>query len=715
MRLLSLFVASAMLFGAACGDDTTDPVPQPGTIAAAVAADPQFSTLKTALDAAELTAVFQGSGPFTVFAPTNAAFEALPEGTLDALLADKDALTRVLQYHVVGSRVDAATVVTLETATTLTGDDITIEVVDGKVVLNGSVNVTTTDVPASNGLIHIIDAVLLPPETEPEDNRIGAIVGRDERFTTLNAAVTAANLGDTLNGAGPFTVFAPTDEAFAALPEGALDALLADTAQLTDVLGYHVVEGDVRAETVVTLPRATASNGVDIDIDVEGTAVTLNGTVNVTITDLIADNGVIHVIDAVLLPPGNIVELAVDDDRFETLVAAVTAANLVDTLSGAGPFTVLAPTDDAFDALPEGTVTALLADIPALTEVLQYHVIAGKNYSEAVAAATTLETLLGEDVTVSIQDGKVFINEAEVIITDIIARNGVIHVLDAVLLPPEPLPTIADVVAGNEDFETLRAALEAASLTETLAGEGPFTVFAPTDAAFAALPEGTVTSLLNDIPALTDVLTYHAIGGNRDGAAVSAENSLVMLNGAVVPVRVEGEDLFIGNAKVTMSVTEVSNGIIHVIDAVLVPPATITDIAVGDERFETLVTALTTADLAGTLDAEGTFTVFAPTDDAFAALPEGVLTGLLGDTEALTDVLLFHVLDGVVPASVAVTATTATAKNGDELALRFDAGAEELFIGPTVTGGEAMVIITDIWARNGVIHVIDAVLVTPAE
>ena len=133
---------------------------------------------------------------------------------------------------------------------------------------------------------------------------------------------------------------------------------------------------------------------------------------------------------------GTIVDIAVNDGRFETLVAALQKAELVEALQGEGPFTVFAPTDDAFALLPEGTVPALLEDVPALTNVLLYHVVEGKVMAADVVNLTSATTLLGKDVAIEVRDGNVFINDAQVIITDIEADNGVIHVINAVLLPP---------------------------------------------------------------------------------------------------------------------------------------------------------------------------------------------------------------------------------------------------------------------------------------
>jgi len=222
------------------------------------------------------------------------------------------------------------------------------------------------------------------------------------------------------------------------LPEGAVEALLADIPALTEILLYHVVSGEVMAEEVVMLNSAKTLTETFVEIKVVDGMVYVNDA-QVIITDIKADNGVIHVIDSVLLPPesvGSIVDIAVADGRFETLVAAVIAADLAETLSSDGLFTVFAPTDDAFAKLPEGTVEALLADIPALTDILLYHVVSGRVMAEEVILLTEAETLLGEMVEIRVENGMVYINDAQVIITDIMADNGVIHVIDTVILPP---------------------------------------------------------------------------------------------------------------------------------------------------------------------------------------------------------------------------------------------------------------------------------------
>jgi uncharacterized surface protein with fasciclin (FAS1) repeats len=416
---------------------TATPVPEPMEemeaekldIVDTAIADGRFTTLVAAVEAAGLVDALKGDGPLTVFAPTDDAFGALPEGTVEALLADIPTLSNILLYHVVEGKVAAEQVVELSQAMTLQGQYVDIQVMDGKVMIDNA-EVIITDIETSNGIIHVIDAVILP-----ETRDIVDIAAEDGRFTTLVAAVEAAGLVDALKADGPLTVFAPTDDAFNALPEGTVDALLADIPALTNILLYHVVEGKVMASDVVELSQAMSLQGQYLNVQVMDGKVMIDNA-QVIITDIEASNGVIHVIDAVVLPETrDIVDIAVEDGRFTTLVTALQAAGLVEALQGEGPLTVFAPTDDAFAALPEGTLDTLLADIPALTDILLYHVVEGKVMAADVVELSSAATLLGQEISISIMDGKVMLDESQVIITDLETSNGVIHVIDAVLLP----------------------------------------------------------------------------------------------------------------------------------------------------------------------------------------------------------------------------------------------------------------------------------------
>ncbi|MCC6673418.1 MAG: fasciclin domain-containing protein [Planctomycetes bacterium] len=274
------------------------------------------------------------------------------------------------------------------------------------------------------------------------------------KFQTLVKAVQAAGLVETLKGKGPFTVFAPTDAAFDALPKGALEALLANTGQLKAVLTYHVVPGKVMAADVVKLDFAETANGQSLYVKVEGGKVGIDGA-NVVKTDIVCSNGVIHVIDKVVLPRKDIVDTAVAAGSFKTLASALKAAGLVETLKGKGPFTVFAPTDEAFGKLPAGTVDGLLKDTAKLKTILTYHVVPGRVLAENLfpakkhdaapedathgsdrsAQELRVKTVEGRELTIRKTKDGVTVNGAKVLTTNVLTANGVIHILDGVVLP----------------------------------------------------------------------------------------------------------------------------------------------------------------------------------------------------------------------------------------------------------------------------------------
>lgn len=273
----------------------------------------------------------------------------------------------------------------------------------------------------------------------------------------------------------------------------------------------------------------------------------------------------------------DIVDTAAGAGSFNTLVAAVKAAGLVETLKGKGPFTVFAPTDAAFAKLPAGTVENLLKaeNKDQLVAVLTYHVVAGKVAAADVVKLSSAKTVQGQSVAIKAADGKVMVDNAQVVKTDIMCSNGIVHVIDSVILPraeSAPKADIVDTAVGAGSFKTLVAAVKAAGLVETLKGKGPFTVFAPTDEAFAKLPAGTVESLLlpENKDKLIAVLTYHVVPGNLQAADVLAASSLKTVNGKEAKIS-SADGAKIDGAKIVATDIQCSNGVVHVIDSVILP------------------------------------------------------------------------------------------------------------------------------------------------
>merc|ERR1712232_1309143 len=444
-----------------------------------------------------------------------------------------------------------------------------------------------------------------------------------------------------------------------------------------------------------------------------------------------------------------------------------------------------------------------------LTSILTYHVASGSVMSADLSDGMEVPTLQGEMVTITTTDG-VKVNDATVVIADVETDNGVIHVIDAVIVPPSidvaafletcpdieselvesvevvetdlvDIPTTAEI-AG--EFNTLLAAVTAAGLASTLAGNGPFTVFAPNDAAFAALPEGLVECLLNDIPSLKNILLYHVANGN----VLSSD----LTDGMEVTTLLGGENLIVSlgdGVKINESTTVIapdvlaSNGVIHVIDQVLVPGSidvaaylatckedsedimvitttcsylgvsrnpgeyltgpthtclctesghwtncrlndedkkTIEQVVTDSDQLSTLEAAIGVAGISGVLDGPGPYTLFAPTDRAFQNVPSELLTYLLDNPTTLAQVLQYHVLDGEVPSSAIALGTGAvsTLLEGEDT---IDVekvcwtAVETCDSAFSITlNDSSYVVAADVSTANGIIHIIEEVLIPPS-
>ena len=271
----------------------------------------------------------------------------------------------------------------------------------------------------------------------------------------------------------------------------------------------------------------------------------------------------------------NIVETAVEAGSFKTLATALTAADLAGAVSGPGPFTVFAPTDEAFKKLPAGTIDTLLKpeNKAKLQAILKYHVVAGKVMAADVVKVKGAVSLNGQRIDVKVDGSKVTVDAANVVKTDIACTNGVIHVIDSVILPAsDAIPAVADK-AGT--FKTLLKAVKAGGLVETLSGEGPFTVFAPTDEAFAKIPAATLADLLKpeNKEKLASILKYHVVAGRVYSEAAVAAKSAATVQGASIKISANDKGAFVNDAKILATDIDASNGVIHVIDSVIMPPA----------------------------------------------------------------------------------------------------------------------------------------------
>lgn len=601
-KFLALMMTMAvMVFSfSSCSDDDDDVVTlQEDLVELAVARG--YNTLAAALTEANLIDDLQGEGPFTVFAPTDAAFEA--EGITPDNVGQVANLDRILLYHVVSGSVRSTDLTTSDVATLNTE---TVSINADNLTVNGISIVSPFDVEATNGIIHTIDGVLVP-ENAALPNIVDAAT--EAGLTTLLDAVTAADLGQTLLDAAAITVFAPTNDAFGAALEAygvsSLDELVAELGgidNLSTVLGFHVVPAVAFADDLADGDQMFNTLGdqmITVNKSANGVTVTdaLGNTFNVVTADVAIANGVVHVIDGVLLPEltlPNIVDAATTAG-LTTLLDAVTAADLGGTLVDAEAITVFAPTNDAFgnalEAYGVSNLTDLVTELGGVENlelVLGFHVVPAVAFSHDLADGDqTFSTLGGQDISVNKSMDGVTVTDAlgntfDVIAADVAIANGVVHVIDGVLLPTIDLPNLVD--AGTDaGLTTLLDAVTALDLTTTLTDAEAITVFAPTNAAFDALLEAQNVADLDGLvaklgaTAVADVLKFHVVPAVAFSHDLSDGDTFATLDGEELTVNIDGEgnvtvtDVADNTYMVTAANVAIENGVVHVIDGVLLP------------------------------------------------------------------------------------------------------------------------------------------------
>ncbi|GHB40200.1 hypothetical protein GCM10008106_21750 [Mongoliitalea lutea] len=441
IRLTGLFLVISMLFS--CYNEDLPPS-QEGSLWEIIEVDPEFSLLRTAVIRAGLDSALRAVGPITLFAPDNAAMQqTLQElGVPSINMVPVDFLQAVLLYHLIPGRNLRAQLNTGSRETLLPGFTLNIRVEGSAVILNGEYQVTSTNIDARNGVMHVIDRMMIPPTNTLLD------VAQDNGYTAFIAAVVAAGLEDQLVQGGPFTVMVPTNtaiNAYLAANNITIEEFLS-SPQLQSIIGYHVIPGLLQSSAFQRGQRNTLTDTPLYFSQAPNGNFFLNGTSRIVRTNLTADNGIIHEIDQVITRPlQNIAEVldssaTAANPEFTLLRRAILHAGLLEAFQGRfeDNLTVFAPTDEAFEALLEELNLSTVEDIPleTLTSVLLYHVIDERIFTPDLREASNILTLLeGESVLVNLAENR--INGALLIPNkrNILAQNGVIHGIDQVLIP----------------------------------------------------------------------------------------------------------------------------------------------------------------------------------------------------------------------------------------------------------------------------------------
>uniref|UniRef100_H3CBW8 Transforming growth factor-beta-induced protein ig-h3 n=1 Tax=Tetraodon nigroviridis TaxID=99883 RepID=H3CBW8_TETNG len=507
-----------------------------------------------------------------------------------------------------------------------------------------------------------------------------------------------AKLKEDIQGPGSVTFFAPSNQAWAALPTEILDALVSNVnIELLNALHYHMVNGRLTSAELkhgssftsmyLTSPSTSTSTAT-------GSCSTPIVTVNcarLIKPDQHATNGVVHVVDRVITAVSNTVNTIIDmDDNLETLRTAMAAAGLTSLLDSEGQFTVFAPTNEAFQKIPQETLNRILGDPVALRDLLNYHILKHMQCAESILSGTPMETLQGTVLEVGCDGDQMTLNgNAIVTEKDQLGTNGVVHYISELLIP-DSAKVLLELAESSSVTVATKLFVEA-GLASHLTGSEPLTMLAPLDEAFRG--SGVMT------PELRKLLRNHLVKGRLSSSALYHGQELETLAGLKLRVFVYRNNLCIENACIAAHDKTGRFAALFTVHKVLTPPTgTIMDVLMEDERFSLLVDALQKTGLVELLSQQGALTLFAPTNEAFYALTPAEHSALLGNREELLAVLRYHLGDALLVSGGMSSHARVKPLQGDKLELAVR--------NYTMYVNKVPVTDADFMATNGVVHAV---------
>ncbi|KAM9357200.1 transforming growth factor-beta-induced protein ig-h3 [Symphorus nematophorus] len=506
-----------------------------------------------------------------------------------------------------------------------------------------------------------------------------------------------AKLREEIEGPGSFTFFAPSNEAWAALPTEILDALVSNVnIELLNALHYHMVNRRLTSEEL-RHGSSFASMYQDFHVHIHHYN---NGIVTVNCARLIkpdqhATNGIVHVVDRVITAVSNNVNSLLDiDDDLETLRTAMAAAGLTAMLENEGQYTVFAPTNEAFEKIPPETLNRILGDPVALKDLLNYHILKHMQCAESIVSGTPMETLQGTVLEVGCDGDQMTLNGKAIITRkDQLGTNGVVHYINELLIP-DSAKVLLELAEGSSVATATRLFVEA-GLTPHLTGSEALTMLAPLDDAF----KGSVMMT----PDMKKLMTNHLLKEQLSSKSLYHGQELETLGGLKLRVFVYRNNLCIENACIAAHDKTGRYATMFTVDKVLAPPmGTVMDVLKADDRFSLLVGAIQTAGMTELLNQPGALTFFAPTNDAFSALPPAELNRLMRNREELAGVLRYHLGEGMLVSGGVGSHTRVQPLQGDKLEL----GVRNY----TVYINKIPVADADLMATNGVVHAVNSVI-----
>ncbi|XP_061607560.1 periostin-like isoform X2 [Phyllopteryx taeniolatus] len=513
-------------------------------------------------DLSKLREEIEGRGSFTVFAPSDDAWDQLDHSVRSALVSNVNKeLYNALRFHMLNSRLLTKDMKDGMTVTSMYSDmGLHINHYSNGVVTVNCARIVHANQVATNGVVHVIDRVI-----SAVTNTIKGFLDVEDELTSFSAAALASGVMDKLDGPGRYTLFAPTNAAFDRLGPGHLERLMGDKDVIAALVNYHLLKSVQCSEAIMAGSAYETEEGSGVEVGCDGDSLTVNGVKMVLKKDIVATNGVIHLIDQVLVPNSakDVMELiGTGQSTFRDMVSEL---GLASALGPKTEYTVLAPLNSAF------TNEVMATDQTLLKYLLENHILKLKVTLNELYNGQLLETLAGKLLRVFIYRTAVCIENACMVRGSKQGSNGVLHLTRTIIRPSER--TTYDILKADGRFKIFLTLMETADLTDLLKQEGSFTVFAPSDEAFADLDKDDMRLLKSDLTALRTILLYHVgrgvfINGGLEGGVT---NLLKTLQGRNLQVLSVNNSIHVNSVNVPDSDLMATNGVIHVVNNLLYP------------------------------------------------------------------------------------------------------------------------------------------------
>ncbi|XP_031153293.1 periostin, osteoblast specific factor b isoform X2 [Sander lucioperca] len=532
-------------------------------------------------DVSKLRPEIEGPGSFTFFAPSNEAWELLDEESRSALVSNVNIeLYNALHYHMANKRLLTKDLKNGMTVTSMYNDlGLQINHYSNGVVTVNCARIIYGNQVSTNGVVHVIDRVI-----SAVGNTIQDVIEVDDDLTTLSDVAQTAGFLEKLGQPGHYTLFAPTNEAFESLGSEVLERLQGDKEVLKALLNFHLLDSVHCSESIMSGTSYETLEGNNIEIGCDGESLTVNGIKMVRKKDIVTTNGVIHLIDQVLMPDSAKQVMELVGGSQSTFGDMVSELGLSADMRSDGEYTLLAPLNTVFND------EVMAMDQRLLKIILQNHILKQKIVLGQLFNGQRLETIGGKFLRVFIYRTAVCIENSCLLRGSKEGSNGALHLMRTLLKPAEK--TMFEILTENGGFKIFLSLMESAGLTDLLKQEGDFTLFAPSDKAFAGMSSSDLSLLKSDINALRTILLYHIsngifIGGGLEGGVTNLLKSLQSSNLKVLSAN---NSMLVNSVQVPESDIMATNGVVHFVNHVLYPG----DIPVGSQDFLMLLKRLIT-------------------------------------------------------------------------------------------------------------------------